>query len=285
MRALVQDVLDAGVTLDELESSGDPRAARVAAAATLRRKHLAPNERKDIAAIERRRKELKDDPRDVELRYFPAPWQGRGDEAMPASNDFKTSQSTVARLAAGASVNRRPALLLYALVREFMPKRAVEMGSSVGISGSYQATALRHARSGSLLVLEGAPDLAAVARETYASLGLDVEVRVGPFTETLEDGVAPAVDYVYVDGHHDGRATIEYFETILPHAPNALLVFDDIRWSDDMSEAWRTIAHDGRVSFAVNAKRFGLAFTGAPAREPRLRLRPRPKKPSELLAG
>lgn len=92
------------------------------------------------------------------------------------------------------SVNRRLALILYGLVREFMPRHAVEMGSSVGISGSYQATALRHAGAGRLLVLEGTPDLAAVASETHAELGLDVEI----------------------DGHHDGRATVEYFEQILP---------------------------------------------------------------------
>jgi predicted O-methyltransferase YrrM len=117
-----------------------------------------------------------------------------------------------------------------------------------------------------MIALEGAPDLAALAVETYAELGLDMveEVRVGPFAETLGDAITDGVDFAYVDGHHDGRATLEYFERLLPHAPQALLAFDDVRWSEGMREAWRQIANDDRVSFAVNAKRLGLAFTGSP---------------------
>ena len=159
------------------------------------------------------------------------------------------------------SVNRRLALILYGLVREFMPRHAVEMGSSVGISGSYQATALRHAGAGRLLVLEGTPDLAAVASETHAELGLDVEI----------------------DGHHDGRATVEYFEQILPRSERAACVRRHplVR---RMSEAWRTIANDARVSFAVDARRFGLAFTGPPKRELRLPSQRRRARPSDLVA-
>lgn len=279
---MVQDVVGAGVTLDELGSADDPRAARVAAAAALRRRHLRPFQRRDIVAIEQRRKQLKQDSREVEVRSYPAPWQPSYAEAQ-RNGGFTTTRLTVAQLAANASINRRPALFLYGLIREFAPKRAIEMGSSVGISGAYQATALRHVGSGSLKVLDGAPDLAAVAAQTYAQLGCEnVEIAVGPFTETLEDAARPGVDYIYVDGHHEGRATLEYFERIVPHARNAVLVFDDIRWSQGMSDAWRTIAHDERVSFAVNARRLGLAFTGPPQRPPRGFLR-RTRRPSELV--
>lgn len=278
------DVENAGVPLDALGRSDDPRARRVAAAVALTRRDLPARQRRDIAAIEARRSALAADPRSVELRAYPAPWQ-KGYAEAQSQGGFTTAAATVADLATGASVNPGPALLLYGLVREFKPQRAVEMGSSVGISGSYQATALRHAGGGELLVLEGAPDLAAVAAETYAALGLDgVEVRVGPFTATLDDACRPGVDYVYVDGHHEGRATLEYFERILPHAPDALLVFDDIRWSEDMREAWRTIAHDERVAFAVNGKRLGLAFTGRPRRELRVPWRRRRARPSDLVA-
>ena len=278
------DVENAGVPIDALDGSDDPRASGVAAAAALTRRHLPARQRRDIAAIEARRNALAADPRAVELRAYPAPWQ-KGHADAQRHGGFTTAPATVAELATGASVNPGPALLLYGLVREFRPRRAVEMGSSVGISGSYQATALRHAGGGELLVLEGAPDLAAVAAETYAALGLDgVEVRVGPFTATLAKACLAGVDYVYVDGHHDGRATLEYFEQILPHAQDALLVFDDIRWSESMREAWRTIAHDERVTFAVNAKRFGLAFTGRPRRELRVPWRRRRARTSDLVA-
>jgi predicted O-methyltransferase YrrM len=281
-----QDVDNAGVPLSELGSADDPRATRVAAAAALRRRDLPAGERADLAAIEERRAALCSDTRPVELRAYPAPWQDDYGEAQ-ASGGFRTVHDVAGQVADRISINPRPARFLYALVREFTPKRALEMGTGVGISGAYLATGLRHAGRGRMLALEGAPDLAALARETYAQLGLDMvdEVRIGPFAETLGDALHGEIDFAYIDGHHDGRATLEYFERLLPHAANALLVFDDVRWSKGgMREAWRAIANDERVSFAVNGKRVGLAFTGSPRRERTLPWR-RAKRPSDLVAS
>jgi predicted O-methyltransferase YrrM len=260
------DVESAGVPLDELAGSGDPRAARVAAAVALRRRDVPMDQRRDLLAIEDRRERLSTDQRPVELRAYPAPWEDDYEEAQ-AAGGHRAVADVAGEVAKRISINRRPAMLLYALVREFAPLTVLEMGTGVGISGAYLATALRHAGRGRMIALEGAPDLAALAAETYAELGLDMveEVRVGPFTETLGDAITDGVDFAYVDGHHDGRATLEYFERLLPHAPRALLAFDDVRWSEGMRAAWRQIANDDRVSFAVNAKRLGLAFTGSPS--------------------
>ena len=264
-------------------SAADPRAARVAAAAALRLRHLPASQRRELRGIEARRTALLEDRRPVELRYYPAPWEDRYSDRKGADGIVVT-QDVAGEVAKRISINVRPALLLYALIREFAPQRALEMGTGLGISGSYQAFGLRHGGSGRMLALEGAPDLAAIATETYAELGLDmVDVIVGPFTETLETAIAGGIDYAYVDGHHDGRATVEYFEQLLPHAPNALLAFDDVRWSDGMREAWRKIANDERVSFAVNAGRLGLAFTG-PAKRRRRGFSKRRKRPSDLVA-
>jgi predicted O-methyltransferase YrrM len=260
------DGMSAGVPLDELAGSDDPRAARVAAAAALRRRDVPADQRRDLLAIEARRKQLSTDERPVELRAYPAPWEDGYSDAQ-AAGGHQTVEDVAGEVAKRISINRRPAMLLYALVREFAPLRLLEMGTGVGISGAYLATALRHAGRGRMIALEGAPDLAALAAETYAELGLDMveEVRVGPFTETLDDAITGGVDFAYVDGHHDGRATLDYFEGLLPHAPDALLAFDDVRWSEGMRSAWRQIANDDRVSLAVDAKRVGLAFTGPPA--------------------
>lgn len=259
------DVESAGVPLDDLAGSGDPRAARVASAAALRRRDVPAEQRRDLLAIEARREQLSTDERPVELRAYPAPWEDGYEEAQ-AAGGHQAVNDVAGEVAKRISINRRPAMLLYALVREFAPLTVLEMGTGVGISGAYLATALRHSGRGKMLALEGAPDLAALAMETYAELDLDMveDVRVGPFTETLDEAIRDGVDFAYVDGHHDGRATLDYFERLLPHAPSALLAFDDVRWSQGMRDAWRQIANDDRVSLAVSAKRLGLAFTGPP---------------------
>jgi predicted O-methyltransferase YrrM len=152
--------------------------------------------------------------------------------------------------------------LLFKLVRTMHPSSCIEMGTAVGISAAYQAAALRLNGHGALVTLEGATSLADIAKNNFQQLGLDaVEVVVGRFQDTLPDVLTKwqPVSYVFVDGHHDEQATLAYFEVILPFlAETALLVFDDIAWSEGMKKAWNTIAHDRRVGVAVDLGPVGL---------------------------
>lgn len=152
--------------------------------------------------------------------------------------------------------------VLFQLVRKFRPESVIELGCCVGISGSYQAAAQKLNERGKLWTLDGATELAAVSREHFAELGLDnVTVVPGRFQDTLDGVIAAAapVDYAFIDGHHDEHATIAYFEQLLPHlAPRALLVFDDIDWSEGMTRAWQQIVADPRVAISVETRTLGL---------------------------
>jgi predicted O-methyltransferase YrrM len=136
------------------------------------------------------------------------------------------------------------------------------MGTAVGISAAYQAAALSLNGHGTLVTLEGASTLADIATENFRLLGLDtVELVVGRFQDTLPDVLTKRrpVDYVFVDGHHDEQATLAYFEQILPFLKEtALLVFDDIGWSEGMKRAWNTITKDKRLSLAVDLGPVGV---------------------------
>jgi predicted O-methyltransferase YrrM len=247
------------LTASELTATDDERASLVAAAVALRKRDLSPSEREDIERIEARREALLGEGREVELRFSPrADAEGR---ALTAPGSRLEALGEVCRR---ASAGRRKAMTLYGLVRGLAPRRALEMGTCVGISGAYQGMGLRHGASGgSMVALEGAPDLAEVAAETFALLGLDrIEVRVGTFAETLPGVLVEGpLDYAFVDGHHQERATLEYFELLAPHARGALLVFDDIRWSDGMLSAWERIAADPRIALAVDFGGYGVVFT------------------------
>jgi predicted O-methyltransferase YrrM len=153
-------------------------------------------------------------------------------------------------------------LLLFKLIRTMRPSSCLEMGTALGVSAAYQAAALRLNRHGSLVTLEGATSLADIARNNFQQLCLDtVEVVVGRFQDTLTNVLTnrQPVDYVFVDGHHDEQATLAYFEQILPFlAEEALLVFDDITWSEGMRRAWNTLAKDRRVDVTVDLGPVGL---------------------------
>lgn len=159
------------------------------------------------------------------------------------------------------------ASLLYSLVRELQPDRCVELGTCLGISTSYQASALARNGKGRLVSLEGAPAFASIAERNLETLGLatHANVVIGEFRKTLPAVLsAGKVDYAFIDGHHDETATFEYFEDFLPHiAQPAVLVFDDINWSDGMRRAWERISTYDRVDVSLDFGPIGLCVVGS----------------------
>jgi len=167
------------------------------------------------------------------------------------------------------------ALLLFRLVREFRPSRCLELGTNLGVSAAYQAAALAVNGGGELHTIESAPMLAELSRGHLASLAVAAEVHEGRFLDVLPallKRMAP-LDYVFIDGHHDGPATVGYFAQIQPSlSPGALVVFDDVAWSSGMAEAWRTIQADPRVRVAVSLGVMGACLVGGEGERVRIDL-------------
>jgi len=172
------------------------------------------------------------------------------------------TDETLGTFARKASKPRFWCTFLFRLVRTLEPRACIEMGAAVGVSGSYQAAALRLNGAGTLTSLEGDPTLAEITRGTFSRLGLDnATVVVGRFDQTLKTVLTERqpVDFVFVDGHHDHDATLEYFEVIVPFvSDSAVLVFDDIAWSAGMKKAWASIADDERVATSIDLGPIGV---------------------------
>ncbi len=118
---------------------------------------------------------------------------------------------------------------------------------------------------GPLRSLEGHRDRAAVATDTWRRLGFtDAEVVVGRFEKTLQDTLDTGpFDLVFVDGNHDGDATRGYVEQIRAVSrPGALLVLDDIGWSEGMVGAWHDVSRQLAGSISVDLGRVGLVLLG-----------------------
>jgi len=219
--------------------------------ATLRGE-LAPEEREWVRRIEALRGRLRGSRKRVTLADFGA----AGSEAVSTHTVGERCLSSKSPLGA---------LLLLRLVRETRPARCLELGTNLGISAAYQAAALRLNGGGELHTVEGSPKLAELSRGHLASLGLAAEVHAGRFLEVLPGLLARTapLDHVFIDGHHDGPATVGYFAQLQPSlSPGALVVFDDVDWSAGMAEAWRAIRADPRVRVAVGLGTMGLCVVG-----------------------
>lgn len=173
--------------------------------------------------------------------------------------------------ACGVSKTKRDALALHFLVRELAPKLGLELGTNVGISSSYIASAMRLNGRGRLVTMEGSPLRARIADGVHQNLDLRVEKVLGLFTQTLAPYVerCEPLDFVFIDGHHQYQPTLDYFAAVERKlVDGALVLFDDIRWSEGMLRAWTELARDPRFRVVVDLDRYGVCvFTRAPSRD------------------
>ena len=244
---------------------GDPMATAIAAALTdACTDRLSPEERAWVDRIEGLRATLQACEREIAKTDH-----GAGTRRLRRSKEAAyrgvVTTTTISR-ACRASTSRMWALFLFGLVRRLRPRRCLELGTCLGISAAYQAAAQRLNGDGTLVTLEGDPALAALAAQSLRGLGLEgIQLVPGRFQDTLQ-GVLEEhgpVDHAFIDGHHDGTATMGYFEQLLPHlAHPALLVFDDVSWPG-MRSAWRTIAHSGSVHLSSTLGNVGVCCVGS----------------------
>ena len=153
---------------------------------------------------------------------------------------------------------------MHAVVRSTGTRRGLELGTCLGISAAYQASALDHHDGAGFVTCEGAAALAERAATNLRQLGLGrCQVVPGRFADTLAAVAAEQepIDYAFIDGQHDQQATVRYFETLRPHlAPSAANVFDDIRWSAGMTRAWRKICASPGVATTMDRGRLGVVI-------------------------
>lgn len=238
-----------GLTRDRV-----PRAiARALRASALGR--IPGPEREWARRIEERRQRLLDDPVVTEPVFDPGAPGPKGDLGML----YQPVRVEVASL-----LMSLPAVwctLLMRLVRELAPRRCLELGTAFGVSGAYQAAALELNGSGSLTTLEGSSEWAQIAERGFSELGLArVQTLVGPISETFEEAARGGpFDYAFIDAEHAEEAILGYFDTMLPDlAGEAVVVFDDIDWSEGTWTAWCAVAAHKRVFRSVALGRMGI---------------------------
>jgi predicted O-methyltransferase YrrM len=176
---------------------------------------------------------------------------------------------SIGRVAQADSRGHRSLLMLFRLVREFRPLHCLELGTCIGLSAAYTASALDLNGKGELVTMEYSPARVALARRNLEELGLrNVRVEEGRFADILTPylATAPAIDFAFIDGHHDEQATLQYLELLLPHlAADAVLVFDDISWSAGMARAWQRIQAHSRLGISIDLYAVGIGIAGPEA--------------------
>ncbi len=164
--------------------------------------------------------------------------------------------------------------LLAHLVERASPRWTVEIGSAFGVASVAIAVALARdgdARFDGIELEEWKASIADAA--VRAVLGERARVHGGPAQERLpallERRAAP-IDFAFVDALHTYDATwAEHRLLAGATAPGAIVVYDDVWWSEDMHRCWEAIARGPDVTDAMLvAGRWGVVRYIGSARRP-----------------
>ncbi|MBW2662670.1 MAG: class I SAM-dependent methyltransferase [Deltaproteobacteria bacterium] len=255
--------LSARKQLSRLSTIRNPAADKIVNALTdTLNDHLASEEKTWVDRIEALRKKLSRSSTEISITDY-----GVGAANLKRTKEAMYQGVTVTRTVGNASRASTPyfwSLLLFKLVRNFRPSSCLELGTCVGISGAYQASAQQLNKNGGFVTLEGDKSLGSLAVQNLQSLGLDnISVVTGRFHVTLDKVLNEhkPIDYVFIDGHHDEDATIAYFEQIQPYfSEKSILIVDDISWSDGMRKAWKRIEGSEKVRISLDLRVIGICI-------------------------
>lgn len=150
--------------------------------------------------------------------------------------------------------------LLFRLAKHFQPETMIELGTSLGVGSLYQSLGNPN---GNLTTFEGCPNTAAIAQQQFNSSGINPTIIKGNFDNTIQpylDSIEK-LDWAFIDGNHQEKPTIRYFEQCLEKCHNnSVLLFDDIYWSKGMAAAWQNIKAHPSVTVSVDLFQVGLIF-------------------------
>jgi predicted O-methyltransferase YrrM len=131
------------------------------------------------------------------------------------------------------------------------------MGTSLGFTTVFLSSGNPY---GTITTVEACPQTALEAIRLFEENQCkNIELINAPFEDFFKNKPKESWDLVFVDGHHDGKALLQYIQTLKPNLKeNALLVFEDIRWSEGMLNAWKSLLNDTDFSNQFDLFRMGI---------------------------
>ncbi|WP_348824575.1 O-methyltransferase [Flavobacterium aestuarii] len=177
------------------------------------------------------------------------------------SRVFKSNTRQIAQIAKTAGISPKRAQLLFRIADYLQPETILEIGTSLGLATS--ALSLGNPQA-SITTLEGCPNTMAIAKNQFKQFGLNnINSVVTEFNDYLANFKLSTFDFrlIYFDGNHSKKATLDYFELLLPTITNETVwIFDDIHWSEDMEQAWKIIINNPKVTVSIDTFQWGLVF-------------------------
>lgn len=150
--------------------------------------------------------------------------------------------------------------MIWRIIYFYKSKSILEMGSSIGLSSLYLGSVFPDSH---VDVLEGNPHFIKFAKRLAKFNNIDtLHFHEGKFYDVLDDVLErKKYDLVFIDGHHEKKATYDYYKKIHSHLhKDSIVIFDDIYWSKGMKELWEMIKVETEVTHSIDLYFMGIVF-------------------------
>ncbi|QTY26748.1 O-methyltransferase [Flavobacterium sp. CS20] len=176
------------------------------------------------------------------------------------SQHFKTSKRRVKTIAKNAGMRLHQSQLMNKIIDYFEVKNTLELGTSVGLGSLSMAV---NQPQNCVDTVEACPNTFAFAKSCFNTYGLkNIKTHNTDFQSYINNLSAyKTYDLIYLDGHHQKKATLDYFSQLKKHTHhNSIVILDDIYWSKEMQEAWQLICKDKEVKVSLDLYFWGIVF-------------------------
>jgi len=175
------------------------------------------------------------------------------------SRVFNSNQRKIASIAKNAGITAKRQRLLFRLTHYLKPNTILELGTSLGLG----TVALALANPKNLVTtIEGCPETAKQAEVAFKTFNIkNIKLQQLTFEDYFTENKRIEQHFVYIDGNHNKQNTLKYFNILLKNVSNdTILIFDDIYWSPQMTEAWNEIKSHPAVTVSIDTFQWGLVF-------------------------
>ncbi|MGB1032459.1 MAG: O-methyltransferase, partial [Flavobacteriales bacterium] len=172
------------------------------------------------------------------------------------SKVFTSNQRSISQIAKTSLKSGKQAQLLFRLNVFLKAERVLELGTSLGLTAAYLSKS-----ASQVVTIEGDESIHLEAKKLFQKLNLkNVDALNGEFEKVIPN-LSGKFDLIFIDGHHDGDATLNYLDILYPMlSAQGCFVLDDIRWSKSMNEAWKHASFDERFNASVDLFEMGILF-------------------------
>lgn len=203
-------------------------------------------EQSDLRKLSGISKQLSTDQRIIEIEDH-----GAGSKRL-------SNQRKIATIFNTSSSNGKYGRLFYQLMRHFHYKQVLELGTSLGVGTMHFSLGNPQAN---ITTIEGCANTAAIARENFDRLGIkNIQLINATFQSYFEENpTLEKLDLVFIDGHHERSATLNYLNEIEPFIhEETLIILDDIRWNNDMFRLWNELVESSAYNVTIDLFRMGI---------------------------